>query len=287
MSIGLSAESTIDLDQEHLDKYKISTLHFHVQEGDKAGFDNEFTNEALFEFTLKTGQICHTSACNVTELETHFAALHRQYDHLIHFTISSALSSGFNNACVASKGDPFIAVIDSHGTSGGIALLAIYAHELIEAGYDFDQVVGLVLERRKALECSFIIDRLDFLYKGGRCSKLALIGANILRLRPVIVCDAEGRFAIGKKYRGPTQKCIWNYVDDMLTDYPNIDKKLCFIDYATIEPATLAGIQERLRRFGFREIQTYQACPTNSYHAGPNAIGVHFLYDGEHPVKAV
>lgn len=286
MSIGLSAESTIDLDQTHLDKYQISILHFHVQKGDKEGFDNAFTNEELFDFTFKTGTLCHTSACNIDELKSHFASVKKKYDQVIHFTISNGLSSGFNNACVAAKGDPSIAVIDSHGTSGGIALLAIYARELIDAGYSFDEVVGRVLERRKSLECSFIIDRLDFLYKGGRCSKLALIGANLLRLRPVIICDSEGRFSIGKKYRGNTQKCIWNYVDDMLKAYPNIDKKLAFIDYATIDPVTLEGIQRRLKDFGFREIQTYQACPTNSYHSGPNSIGIHFLYDGEHPVAA-
>lgn len=284
MKIALSAESTIDLDQAHLTRYGIHTLHFHVQKGKEEGFDNQFKNEDLFAYTIQTGDLCHTSACNIGELEEHFAALKKDYDKIIHFTISSGLSSGYNNALAVAGDDKNIAVIDSHGTSGGIALLAVYARELIEAGYSFEEVVAKVMARRPFVQCSFQLDRLDFLYKGGRCSKLQMIGANLLHLKPEIRCDENGRFVIGKKFRGSTEKCTLAYIDDMLT-IPNIDKKLCFLDYSTIEPHTLDEVQKRCAAYGFEEVQTYQACPTNSYHAGPNVIGIHFLTDGPHPVE--
>ncbi|MCH3908895.1 MAG: DegV family EDD domain-containing protein [Bacilli bacterium] len=286
MKIAISAESTIDLDSAHLEKYDIHTLPFHVQKGDEEGFDFNFKNEDLFAYTLKTGVLCHTSACNIGELEEHFAKLFKMgYDRIIHFTISSGLSSGYNNAMAVKGDNPAIEVIDSHGTSGGIALQAIYASELRDAGYDFDEIIKKVYERRPYVQCSFQLDRLDFLYKGGRCSKLAMIGANILHLKPEIVCDKEGKFSVGKKFRGSTEKCMLDYVNDMVTIYPNLDKKLVFFDYSTMDPSIVKKCEERAKEAGFREIQTYQACPTNSYHAGPNVIGIHFYFDGEHPVN--
>lgn len=285
MKIALSAESTIDLDQTHLDKYDIHTLHFHVQKGEEEGFDDQFKNEDLFAFTNSTGILCHTSACNIGELEEHFKKLFAMgYDRILHFTISSGLSSGYNNAMAVKGDNPAIEVIDSYGTSGGIALLAIYASELRDASYSMEEIVPLVLERRKSLQCSFQLDRLDYLYKGGRCSKLAMIGANLLHLKPEIVCDANGHFNVGRKHRGNNVKCTLEYIDDMLAAYPNIDKKLCFLDYSTMDPALVKQCTDKCVAFGFEKVQTYQACPTNSYHAGPNVIGIHFLYDGPHPV---
>lgn len=285
MSIALSAESTIDLREEDLKKYDISTLHFHVQKGSEEGFDNEHTNEELFAYTAKTGELCHTSACNIGELEQHFAALLKTHDNILHFTISSGLSSGYNNAMAAANADPRIVVIDSHCTSGGIAIQALYARELIDAGYSFDEVVTRVLERRDAAECSFQLDRLDYLYKGGRCTKLAMFAANLLHLKPEIVCDKEGKFAVGKKFRGPLEKCVLAYVDDMIATHPLIDPKICFFDYSTMEDMSiLEKAKEHCLKAGFKEVNICQACPTNSYHAGPNVLGIHFYFDGPHPV---
>lgn len=285
MSIALSAESTIDLRQEDLEKYDIHTLHFHVQKGDTEGFDNQFKNEDLFAFTNATGILCHTSACNIGELEEHFSNLLKTNDHIIHFTISSGLSSGYNNAMAVANGNPNIAVIDSHCTSGGIALQAIYARELINAGYSFEEVVSRIMDRRDFIQCSFQLDRLDYLYKGGRCSKLAMFAANLLHLKPEILCDKNGKFAVGKKFRGNLENCVMDYVDDMIATHPNLDTKLCFFDYSTMDDAVLQKAKERCLGAGFKEVNICQASPTNSYHSGPNVLGIHFYFDGPHPVE--
>lgn len=288
MSIGISAESTIDLRQEDLDKYGINTLHFHVYKGQtEEGFDNLFHTGDLFKYTLSTGNMCKTSACNIGELEEHFAKLFKKYTDIIHFTISSAISSGYNNAMAVAADNPHIAVIDSHGTSGQIAIQAIYARKLINAGYPFDEVVKMVLARRPYAECSFQLDRLDFLYKGGRCSKLSMIGANILHLKPEIVCteSENGKFNVGKKHRGGTKKCILEYIDDTIQGHPNIDPSICFFDYSTMEdPSILEEAKAKVLGYGFKEVNICEASPTNAYHAGPNVLGIHFYFDGPHEV---
>jgi len=288
MSIGLSAESTIDLPQEYLDKYGISIVHFHVQRGKDEGPDNLFRTDELFAYTKKTGDMCHTSAVNVNELEEHFDKLLKQYDYIIHFTISSAISSGYNNAMVAAQGKNRIVVIDSHGTSGQIALQAIYARELIDEGYPIEEVMTRILGRRPYCTCSFQLDTLEYLYRGGRCNKLAMIGANLLRIKPEIVCiDKEnGKFNIGKKFRGNTKRCALAYVDDILATHPNIDPKMAFINYSYFEDASiLEEAKKKVLDFGFKEVVVTQASPTNGYHAGPNVIGVQFYFDGPHEVK--
>lgn len=287
MRIGISAESTIDLRQEDLDKYGINTLHFHVHKGKDEGFDNLFQTADLFKYTISTGEMCTTSACNIGELEQHFEGLLKKYDKIIHFTISSAISSGYNNAASVANGNPNITVIDSHGTSGGIAIQALYARELIDNGYPYEEVVKRVLERRAFAECSFQLDRLDFLYKGGRCSKLAMIGANLLRLKPEIVCVEEenGKFNVGKKHRGNTKKCVLEYVDDTIDAHPNIDPKIVFFDYSTMDdPSILEEAKAKCLARGFKEVNICQASPTNAFHAGPNVLGIHFYFDGPHPV---
>lgn len=287
MSIGLSAESTIDLPQEYLDKYGISIVHFHVQRGKEEGPDNLFRTDELFAFTQKTGIMCHTSAVNVHELEEHFSRLLSRYDYVIHFTISSAISSGYSNAMIARGDNPRIIVIDSHGTSGQIALQAIYARELIDNGYPFEEVVKEVLKRRPYCSCSFQLDTLEYLYKGGRCNKLAVIGSNLLKIKPEILCveSENGKFTLGKKFRGTTKKCLLQYTDDMLLTHPNLDTKLAFINYSYLEdPTILEEAKQHCLAKGFKEVIVTQASPTNGYHAGPNVFGVQFYFDGPHRV---
>lgn len=287
MTIGLSAESTIDLPQEYLDKYGISIVHFHVQRGKEEGPDNLFRTDELFEYTKKTGDMCHTSAVNINELEEHFEVLLKKYDFVIHFTISSAISSGYNNAVAAANGNPRIAVIDSHGTSGQIALQAIYARELIDNGYPFEEAVRCILQRRPYCSCSFQLDTLEYLYKGGRCNKLAMIGSNLLKIKPEIVCveSQNGKFTTGKKFRGNTRRCLLAYVDDILQTHPNIDPKMAFINYSYLEdPSILEEAKKKALAFGFKEVVVTQASPTNGYHAGPNVFGLQFYFDGPHEV---
>ena len=278
--IQLSAESTIDLPQEELDAWDIKILHFHLEKDGVTTFDNEMSLPEMFEYTEKTGKMCRTAAPNIDEEERHFTSLLQEANHIIHFTISSGISSGYNNAVVAAHENPNIYVLDSHGTAGAIALLAYYARDLINAGYGYAEVCEKVTKRRDFLQCSFVIDKLTYLYKGGRCSRLAMLGANLLRIRPEIVCDPQGKFALGKKHRGDTKKCIREYIEGMLANYPNIDKKRVFFTQSTTPDGIKEMCIEIAKNFGFEEIRYTQASPTNGYHAGPNVVGIHFFYDG-------
>ncbi|MDO5330171.1 MAG: DegV family protein [Bacillota bacterium] len=279
MKIALSAEDTVDLTPEYLTKWGIHTCHFHVEKGGEQFRGDQITNEECWEYTNQTGNLCHTSAVNIDECAKHFAELKKTYDKIIHITISSGISSGYPNAVAAANGDPDIYVVDSRFTSGKIAMLLLYAKELIAQGKSFEEICKAVEERKAHTEGSFLIDTLFFLYKGGRCSKLAAFGANVLKLHPVILADDEGKFTTGKKYRGKYHKCMIDYIKDLLKDYPNIDKKMCFFNYASATPELLKDVEKTAKDFGFEQVYLFKASPINSYHSGPNAAGFMFFYD--------
>ncbi len=288
MKIAISAESQIDIPKSILDQRDIHIVNFQIEQGGVSFPDNEKTLEELFEYTRKTGNFCHTAAVNILTLEEHFAKLLEEYDEIIHITISSAMSSGFPNAFAAAAGNPRIHLIDSLNASGGTAIYVLYAADLRDAGYDVKEIEAKVLERRGKIECSFQIDTLEFLYRGGRCNKLAMLGANLLKIKPEIVCREDGKLTTGAKHRGPQKKVVNEYFDRILNQ-PNIDKHRAVMEYSTLDEKGLALFEECIKRVkaaGFEEVIACQcASPISAYHAGPNIIGAQFMIDGPHPIE--
>ncbi|MDO5330703.1 MAG: DegV family protein [Bacillota bacterium] len=278
MSIGYSAEDTIDLPVEYQQKWGINLLHFHIEKGGEQFRADEISLPECWEFTKSTGNLCHTSAVNIDEAEKHFAKLKESHEKIIHFTISSGLSSGYQNACAAANGDPDIYVFDSRFTSGTIAMYVLFAQQWEKEGKSFEEICSLLEEKKKAFQGSMFIGTTYYLYKGGRCSKLAAIGATLLKIRPIIVPDKDGKFTVGKKYIGPYARCLNNYIKDLLNSHRPIDKTRCFYNYSSIDPKILEDVLKQLKEFGFQEIYSFPVNVINGYHAGPEANGLMFFY---------
>ncbi|MCR5079631.1 MAG: DegV family protein [Bacilli bacterium] len=288
MKIAISTESQIDLDIVECRKRGIHIINMQMEKDGVAYQDNEHTLEQLFEYTSSTGKFCHTAAPNIDAFERYFEKLLGEYDEIVHIALSSAMSSTYQNAMIARNDNPKIHVIDSLAASGGCAIYVLYAVDLLNAGYGAEEIVAKVSERIPHIECSFQIDTLEYLYRGGRCNKVTMLGANILRLRPEIVCGKEGKLGMGKLHRGPTKKVVKEYYDRILSQ-PNIDKHRAFIEYSTLDEKGMALFEEckkRLIDFGFEEVVGGQcASPIAAYHAGPGIIGSQFFVDGPHPIE--
>ena len=173
MRIAISAESTIDLPLDLLNQYDIHTLPFTVLMGDIKALDGNISPEDIFKYVNKNKILPKTSAVNVSEFEEHFNKLLKDYDYIIHFSLSSKISSAYSNALIAAGENPNIKIIDSESLSTGIALEAIYASKLVSAGLEFNDIVNHALARISHVQASFILERLDYLYKGGRCRALS------------------------------------------------------------------------------------------------------------------
>lgn len=280
MKIGISAESAIDLPKNLLDEYAIQTVPFTITLGDRTEFDGVITPDQIFAYVDETGKLPKTSAVNEYQFEEHFNKLLSQYDYVIHFSLSSKLSSACENARkVASHLNGRVRIIDTRTLSTGIALLAIYARELIDKGEDIDAIVSKCEARVPHIQVSSVINNLNYLYKGGRCSALQRFGANLFKIRPQITV-VDGGMASRKLYRGKDAAVVKKYCEDTLEMFSNPDKSIAFVT-ATNYPDEIIDMGEKLLRdFGFKKILRTTAGSTISSYCGDKTIGVFFIDDG-------
>ena len=279
MRVAISAESTVDLTDELLKKYDIHTVPFTLVMGDECKLDDNVTTEEIIEFVNKTGVLAKTSAVNQEQYSDHFSALLKDYDAVVHITLSSEISLAYQNAIRASNDFKKVYVVNSKSLSTGIALLAIYASELATAGFDAKRICEMVTKRVENVQASFVVNRLDYLYKGGRCSSLAYFGANILKIRPQIIVK-EGKLTTGNKYRGNMSIIVSKYLKDVLAQFNNPDYSKVFITYTTCSDEIIQKTKDALIAEGFKEIFVTRARGTITSHCGEECLGVLYINDG-------
>ena len=280
MKICVSAESTIDLPKSLLEAYDIHTIPFTVLLGENAGLDGEITPTEIFDYVDKTGVLPRTSAINEFQYSEYFKKLLEEYDAIIHFALSSEISSACSNATNAASELKGVYVVDSRSLSTGIALEAIYASKLVKEGLKPEEIVNKVKERIPHNQTSFVLATVDYLHKGGRCSSLAKLGALVFRIRPQIIM-ANGKMSPGKKYNGKQITCVENYVRDTLEEFNNPDKSIVFITHSMATPDMVEAARKQLVEKGFTNIIETTAGATISSHCGPKCLGILYLNDGD------
>lgn len=279
MKIAITAESTVDMPKELLEKFNIKTLPYTILLGDDIELDGEGIADKIFEYVGKTKILPKTSAINDVQYKEFFDEILKDYDAIVHISLSSGLSSSFSNARRVSEEYNNVKVIDSASLSTGIALLAVYASELAKQGYGLEEIVQMVEKRVPFVQASFVLKRLDYLFKGGRCSRLQLFGANLLKLRLQILVDG-GKMEPAKKFRGNMESCIMEYVDETLATFNNPDLENVFITYSSASPETVEKIREKLKARGFKNIYDTRASGTITSHCGEDCLGILYINDG-------
>lgn len=279
MRIALSAESTIDMPKELLEKYDIHTTPFTILLGDTPRLDGEVTSSEIIEYVNTNKILPKTSAVNSFQFQEHFESLLKEYDAVIHFSLSSEISVACHNAKTTASEMKNVYVVDSRSLSTGIALLAIYASKLRDKGLEPQEIVKRCEQRIPHLQVSFVLNRLDYLHKGGRCSALALFGANLLKLRIQILVK-DGKMGPNKKYRGNMSNCIVNYVNDTLESFNNPDLEEIFITHTTASEEQIESVKTILKEHGFKNIIVTCAGGTITSHCGENCLGILYINDG-------
>ncbi len=279
MKIAITAESTIDLPKELLEQFEIIVFPFQVTHGEKNFLDGELTTKELFDLVDKTNVLPKTSAHNAFEYTEFFESVLKDYDAIIHFALSSGITSSTKNAIDAASEMKNVYIVDSLSLSTGIALSAIYARQLTKTMDDPKKIADLAQERVKAVQASFVVERLDYLYKGGRCSGFQLLGSNILKIRPRIVLK-DGKMLSDKKYRGEMPKVVKTYAEDIIKEFNNFDKTICFVTYSTATAEMVENVKAVLNSAGFENVFETQTGATVSSHCGANTLGVLYFNDG-------
>ena len=279
MKIAISAESTCDLPQEIIEKNDIKIIPYTIILGDDMITDGPGVPEKIFKFVEETKELPKTSAINEMQYKEYFESILKDYDAVVHIALSSGITSSTSHAISASEKMKNVYVVDSKSLSTGIALLTLYAKQLEQKGEDAETIAKKVQERVPFVQARFVVERLDYLYKGGRCSGLAYFGANLLKIRPQLVLK-DGLIKPAKKYRGKMEKVVANYCEDTLAEFNNADKSIGFVTYTTATPEMIANAKDALKKAGFKEIYETVAGGTITSHCGEHVLGILYINDG-------
>ena len=283
--IVLSADTPCDIGEELKARYEVSLHPLHIILDGKQYTDGvDITSTQLYEAWWKHKLLPRTAAINPEEYERYFAAFLEKGYEVIHISLGSGLSSSHSNAQIAAnalKGKGAVHVIDSCSLSTGFGLLVCEAGERIKAGMPAERIVDEVAKLARDTHASFILDTLEFMRAGGRCTSIAQIGAQLMNLKPTIIVknDRQGSMVVGKKYMGKLAPSLMKYVDDQLKDRNDLVLDRVFVTHSGMDdPQIIETVVARIRELQpFKEIFVTQASCTISCHCGPNTLGVLFL----------
>lgn len=278
MKIRISADSTCDLSPEYIRKHDIEIIPLTVTMGEKDYTDGmDIQPDDIFHHVDAGGVLPKTAAINTADYRARFKKMLEDCNAVIHFNISADFSSCHANAVAAAKGLP-VYCVDSRNLSSGIALLLCEAVDRVEAGWDDPRaIVKSVMELVDKVDASFILDRLDYMYKGGRCSMVTVLGANVLRLKPCIEV-VGGKMIVGKKFRGSYDRCLKQYVDDRLRNPDAADGKRIFITHTGVTREQFELVKAQvLSHKQFEEVMEVRAGCSITSHCGQGTLGVLFI----------
>ncbi|MBO5910236.1 MAG: DegV family protein, partial [Clostridia bacterium] len=275
MKIAISIDSACDIPQELIKKYNLRVIPYYIILGDKECVDGvDVSVPELFQFVKDTGTLPKTAAISSDKFRTHFLNLLKDYDEVIHFSLSSKMSSSCLNATAGADGLN-VYVVDSKSLSSGIALLVLKCAQMVENGdLTAAEIVENIKNSTHLVQASFLVDTLTFLHKGGRCSAVALVGSKLLKIKPKILVK-DGKMDVAKKYMGNINNCLIKYVDDTLNGN-NPDKTIAFCTHSS-KMEISEQICQRLREYGFKEVYDVDAGSTISSHCGPGTLGILFM----------
>lgn len=277
LPVQITADSTCDLPDVLLEEYGVVRVPLYVNLGEEVYRDGEdVTPRMIFDYFDANQRLATTSAVNVAEYQQYFAPWLESGHEVVHVSISAELSSSYQHASLAAQALEGVYVVDSRNLSTGSGHLVLLAAEMAREGKGGAEIAATLETLKPRVDSSFLVDTLEYLHKGGRCSALAKMGANLLKLKPCIQVR-DGSMGVTRKYRGKMHGCLLQYVEDRLADPNPPVKRRVFITGPLANPETVAAIREKLEAAGFEEIIATEAGGVITCHCGPGTIGVLFL----------
>lgn len=273
--IKITTDSTCDLPAPLLEKYQIDVFPLGVVKGGELYHDGlDITTADIAAYVDGGGEITTTNAVNIADYEERFRELSARYDAVIHVNIGPDFSCCHQNAKLAAEEFPNVHVVDSGNLSIGHGAMVLSAAEAAEAGRTAEEILSALEDLRPRLEMSFVLDRLDYMKKGGRCSAVTALGANLLKLHPCVEV-MDGKMGVVKKYRGSIERVVLEYLRDRLTGRTDLDTSRIFLIDTCQDDRLAAAARAFLQEDGrFGEILETKAGCTIFSHCGPGTLGV-------------
>lgn len=279
--IIITADSSCDLNEELIKKYSIFTIPIHVNYDNASYLDGvDIKPIDIINKFEQTGKLPKTAAVSVGEYKDFFKRFTDQGYEIIHINLGSGFSSTHQNAVIASRDFENVYPVDSCHLSTGTGFVAIEAALLAEKGMSSEEIVEKVKEIIPKIRGSFILDKLNFLAAGGRCSSVVALGANLLNLKPCIEESSEksGSMEVGKKFRGKYEKTVIEYLDHKFSQYDSIKGDKVYFTHAGVDEELVKKAVAHIKSKNlFDEIYVNTASCTVCSHCGQNTLGMFFI----------
>ena len=281
MSVIITADSTCDLPKDIIESRNIKITPLSILLGSESYLDGEeITRDDIYTHVSKTGEMPKTAAVSPASYYEVFSAASRQGDSVVHISLSSAISSSYQNAVTAAGDFSNVHVVDSKNLCGGMGLLVLKACDLRDKGFDAKKIANRIRSLVPKVHATFVLDNLVYLYKGGRCSAVARFGANVLGIKPVIGVDpADGTMDVIKKYRGKIENVYRQYVNDTFANAAKMDTDRIIIANSGSVAGEITAFAKGVAsgKADFKEILTADAGCTISSHCGPKTFAVFYM----------
>lgn len=273
----ISADSPADLNPALAARYSVTsvplTIHIDGREY-KDGVD--ITPAQMFKLSDTQKTVPKTSAVPVGDYMDVFTKLTADETEVLHISLGSKISSTHQNAVLAAQEMQGVHVVDSDNLSCGISLLVYEAAALREAGFSAAETAAELERIKSRVVTGFVIDTLEYLRRGGRCSTLEALGANLLGIKPSIEMSG-GVLHVAKKYRGKSREVQLKFIGDILAQKENIEPGRAVLCQTGVNPDDFSVLKQTIEATLGGEIITAQAGCTISAHCGPNCLGFMYL----------
>ena len=282
MKIRIGADSTCDLTKELIEQNNIAIMPLCVSLGENNCLDGvTIQPQDIYDYYAATKKLPKSGARSVEDyLEFFKGILAEGYDAVVHFTISADMSASYNNAELAARELNNVFVVDTRQLSTGIGLLVMDACDMLAEGMGAEAIAERARSRTGDTRSSFIVNTLEFLYKGGRCSALALLGANLLQIKPCLAVKG-GLIGVDSKPMGRYRRCVAKYCENIRKNMTNPDPKRCFITHTKMDEGIAEEVIATVKSWGiFQEVLETNAGATITTHCGANTIGILYINDG-------
>lgn len=277
----ITADSTCDLPSHIIKQHDIKILPLSVLLGDKSYYDGiDVFPKDIYSYVDKTGTLPKTAAVTPAQYYEVFEKAHNDGKSVVHIGLSSAISSSYQNACIASSEFDDVYCIDSKSLCTAMGLLVLKACDFRAKGFDAKKIYNRVNTLVPKVSTTFVLDNLEYLHKGGRCSGVAKFSANVLGIKPSIAVDpSTGKLDVSKKYRGKMEIVYKQYINDCLKNINKIDtSRIVIANSGGISPDILSfakGVVEGKANFG--EVILADAKCTISSHCGPKTLAIFYI----------
>ena len=277
MKIKITADSTCDLSEELLNQWDIALMPMHILMGEDSYLDGITVHPVdVFAYVNAGGKMPKSAAANLVEYTEFFEPFAQEYDAVIHISVSSKLSSCFQNAKLAAGEFENVSVVDSQNICTGQGYLVLQAAKWAADGLLPRNITMRLQNLAKRVQLSFVLNQLDYMAKSGRCSGVLAFGANLLGIKPALEV-INGELKVVKKYRGSLPICVGKYITDQLDGRDDIDTSMVFLSSCQPKPGCMEAVKAGLKKYGkFEQVYETDIGTTIGGYSGPGTIGIVF-----------